>query len=79
MRKSFDVSGRAIQSVIDVRSRARRKTMNDIMYYLRRLMKLARTAQKLSILEGTEFEDSVQEELDDIEKGLAELEKDLIL
>ena len=48
--------------------------MNDILYYLRRLMKLAKTAQKLSVLEGAELDDSVLMELKDIEEGIGILE-----
>ena len=74
MRKSLDISGSVVQSLADTRVRARRKAMNDILYYLRRLMKLAKTAQKLSVLEGVELDDSVLMELKDIEEGISILE-----
>ena len=74
VRKSLDISGSVVQSLADTRVRARRKAMNDILYYLRRLMKLAKTAQKLSVLEGVELDDSVLMELKDIEEGISILE-----
>ena len=77
MRKSLDISGNVVQSLVDTRTRAKRKAMNDIMYYLRRLMKLAKTVQKLSILEGAEVEDPIFKELEEIEQGISVLERDL--
>lgn len=77
MRKSLDISGKVVQSLVDTRTRAKRKAMNDIMYYLRRLMKLAKTVQKLSILEGAEVEDLIFKELEEIEQGISVLERDL--
>ena len=77
MRKSLDITGRVVKSVLDTKIKARKKAMNDILYYLRRLMKLARTVQQLSILESVESCDMVQEELDRIGNRIDELEKSL--
>lgn len=77
MRKSLDITGRVVKSVLDTKIKARKKAMNDILYYLRRLMKLARTVQQLSVLESVESCDMVQEELDRIGKRIDELEKSL--
>lgn len=77
MRKSLDITGRVVKSVLDTKIKARKKAMNDILYYLRRLMKLARTVQQLSVLESVESCDMVQEELDRIGKRIDELEKGL--
>ena len=77
MRKSLDITGQVVKSVLDTKIKARKKAMNDILYYLRRLMKLARTVQQLSVLEGVESCDMVQEELDRIGKRIDELEKSL--
>lgn len=77
MRKSLDITGQVVKSVLDTKIKARKKAMNDILYYLRRLMKLARTVQQLSVLESVESCDMVQEELDRIGKRIDELEKSL--
>ena len=78
MRKSLDITGQVVKSVLDTKIKARKKAMNDILYYLRRLMKLARTVQQLSVLESVESCDMVQEELDRIGKRIDELEESLI-
>ena len=77
MRKSLDITGKVVKSVLDTKIKARKKAMNDILYYLRRLMKLARTVQQLSVLESVESCDMVQEELDRIGKRIDELEESL--
>ena len=77
MRKSLDITGQVVKSVLDTKIKARKKAMNDILYYLRRLMKLARTVQQLSVLESVESCDMVQEELDRIGKRIDELEESL--
>lgn len=51
-----------------------KKIMNDILYYIRRLLKLARQAQSLGVSEGVDIDElnSISEEIDKIEKSLEE-------
>ena len=54
-----------------------RKIMNDIMYYLRKLLKLARKAQTMSLKEGIDlYEDKeFQKELYEIREFINSFEK----
>lgn len=71
MRKSIDVD-----EALFSKNMMNRKLMNDIMFYLRKLVKLARRAQSLSLKEG--FEDkSISEEFSSICKEIDDLEKSL--
>lgn len=75
MRKQIGVSEALLS-----RNMMNRKIMNDIMYYLRKLIKLARRAQTLSIREGTDIseeESKILEELEYIENDIKDLEKEL--
>lgn len=54
----------------------KKKIVNDIMYYLRRLIKLGRRLQTLQIREGVE-DTSVYEEFERLAKEVDDLEKSL--
>lgn len=69
LRKSIDVSEALFSKNV-----MNRKLMNDIMFYLRKLIKLARRAQSLSLTEGAEV-GLISKELDDIGKKIYEIEK----
>ena len=69
LRKSIDVSEALFSKNV-----MNRKLMNDIMFYLRKLIKLARRAQSLSLTEGAEV-GLILKELDDIGKKIYEIEK----
>lgn len=64
-------------AVNSVRIGARKKIMNDIMYYLRKLLKLARKAQTIG--EGVEDLENqkIIEELEFIKSGIKEIEEEL--
>ena len=56
-----------------------KKIMNDIMYYLRKLLKLARRAQTLSLREGVDTygDKEIQEELHEIREFIKNTENSL--
>lgn len=74
MRKKIDVN-EAPFGISLGNKLANRKIMNDIMYYLRRLLKLARVAQSNMLREGTDIEllnelDRIKEEVDRLESNI---------
>ena len=74
MRKQIDVDEALLSHNL-----MNKKVMNDIMYYLRKLIKLARRAQTLSLREGVNiYEDSdIQEELKNMRDVISEIESTL--
>lgn len=54
----------------------KKKLMNDIMYYLRKLIKLGRRLQNLQIREGVE-DTSIMEEFEGLAKEVDELEQNM--
>lgn len=73
MRKTIS----AVQEATFNKSMIGKKTLNDIMYYLRKLIKLARQAQRISLTEGSEIDNSILEEINDIEREINNLESNL--
>lgn len=77
MRSDADI-GRIASVLASERSKKSKRIINDILYYLRRLLKLARMAQQISLLEGTnssitniELElSSIKEEVDRIDREI---------
>ncbi len=60
----------ALRTAAKVKNRA---IMNDIVYYLRKLLTLAKSSQKLSLYESA----NVVDELNEIEKEIERLEEEV--
>jgi hypothetical protein len=70
MRKKIDVDEALFSKNV-----MNKKIMNDIMYYLRKLVKLARRAQTMTLREGVD--DSIESELNSLINEIDELEKSM--
>lgn len=73
MRKTIST----VQEATFSKSMVNKKILNDIMYYLRRLIKLARQAQRVSLMEGLDVDNSILNELSDIEREIENIESSL--
>ena len=73
MRKTIST----VQEATFSKSMVNKKILNDIMYYLRRLIKLARQAQRVSLMEGSDVDNSILNELSDIEREIENIESSL--
>jgi hypothetical protein len=70
MRKKIDVDEALFSKNV-----MNKKIMNDIMYYLRKLVKLARRAQTMTLREGVD--DSIESELNSLINEIDELDKSM--
>lgn len=59
-----------------LKKRRNRRLANDILYYLRKLLKLARELQKMSLIEGVDLGD-FDAQVDSIMEEVEQLEKDM--
>jgi hypothetical protein len=75
-RKSISTSALSTSILQAGSASMRRKLMNDIMYYLRRLIKMGRSLQTLQIRESVE-DTSIQEQFEQLAKEVDELEESI--
>lgn len=74
------INAQDISKLASIKKTKSKRVLNDILYYLRKLLKLARTAQQLQLLEGVEYDSeykSVVEELDIIKEEVDRLENEI--
>lgn len=73
MRKEISIHEGIISSDSNLKSKQRSKILNDILYLVRRLTKLARRAKAIS----ESLDEGFSEELQEIEEAIEKLEQDL--
>lgn len=71
MRKKIS----AVDETVSPKSIVNKKILNDIMFYLRKLIKLARHAQSISIKEGIEIDSHILDEFEQLKKEIDSLEE----
>lgn len=76
MANRLTISTKDVSKIASLKKAKNRRLMNDILYYLRKLLRLAKQAQQLQLLEGVEY-DSVTEELDIIKEEIDRIEKEM--
>lgn len=73
MRKTISISEGLLSSSSSIKSRQRVKIMNEILYLIRKLTKLARRAQTIS----ESCDEDLSKELAEIEEAIKELEDEI--
>lgn len=76
MANRLTISTKDVSKIASLKKAKNRRLMNDILYYLRKLLRLAKQAQQLQLQEGVEY-DSVTEELDIIKEEIDRIEKEM--
>lgn len=76
MRSDADI-GRIASVLASERSKKSKRIINDILYYLRRLLKLARMAQQISLLEGTNSITNIELELSSIKEEVDRIDREI--
>ena len=71
MRKKIST----VDEAVSPKSILTKKILNDIMFYLRKLIKLARHAQSISIKEGAEIDSDILEEFEQLKAEIDSLEE----
>lgn len=75
MRKEISLQEGIISSDSTLKGHQRSKMMNDILYLLRRLTKLARRVKSIS--ENVDIDEDIMKELQEIKDSVKELEKSI--
>lgn len=70
------INTRDVSKLMTARKLKSKRITNDILYYLRKLIKLARQAQQIQLLEGTEY-DSLVKEFESIKEEVDRLEEEI--